>query len=333
MMNATHFSYLVSRFSVLVIDIANGAALFLLILGLNRLFATNESDISTVLSILATLVGMSSFWQYGDMLITQKAQTKTQAKANANAASSNIKRKTAIVINLTLISAVLILWLWLLDYDSDNNFRSAGQAVEENRLGDALTLYQKSLFQQPDRFGVHFELASLYERISQFDKAKQHYWLAIYAQNTHFRAYNNLARIFIKEGESRRSAYYDSLELLDKALEDNSNTKQNYQQSRQERAGIIYKNIAWNYLKLNDHLRAERNIALSLKQFSLAGRLQQHPEAYCLYAIIVHGSDSTTKKSLGSQFVKSCHYTRSNTQFGGMERALEQQAKALYPHQ
>jgi hypothetical protein len=142
----------------------------------------------------------------------------------------------------------------------------------EGRLTDAIQKYQRSIsLGEPHVAWAHFNLGDAYESVLEYDKAMTEYKSAILTDNTHYFAYNNLARLYIVV----RGDHAGALKLIDRAL------TLEIKGPSDERSYVeyaLYKNRGWAYLGLKNYKQAKDDLQQALR---LNG---EGAEAYCLLA-------------------------------------------------
>ncbi len=85
--------------------------------------------------------------------------------------------------------------------------------VEQDTAG-AIAAYEYAMRLDPDRFRVHHNLGYAYEKLLANDKAREAYGRALAADSWQYEAYNNLARLLIRD----RRDFSGAIGLVDQAL-------------------------------------------------------------------------------------------------------------------
>jgi tetratricopeptide (TPR) repeat protein len=111
-----------------------------------------------------------------------------------------------------LILFGFLLGFWFLIPNISEIYNQQGlQSAKRGYLGTAQENYQRSIALNPDNVYAHYNLGSLYEDLQEFDKAKTEYLIAV--QGNVPEAYNNLARLFIREKK-----YPEAVSLIQRGL-------------------------------------------------------------------------------------------------------------------
>ena len=157
--------------------------------------------------------------------------------------------------------------------DQGVDLRNAGQ------LSMAIENFQRAINLKPDDAIAHFNLASAYETVLDYDKAESEYRAAIQWDENLCAAYSKLAHLYIL----RRQDYVSALKLLDTGLNKIEAQRPGSGLSVEDWKRIkfsLLKNQAWAYLGLQHLVQAEDALteALELRKDGAA--------AYCLQAKI-----------------------------------------------
>lgn len=317
-MDASIKQYVISRALIVLVIIGNALALFFLMLVTHRLVGHSAGDLSATTSIIVGIAGTFAFMKHAKFIVRG---SNSEIRPNVFT-----RRKIALALNVLFVIGVFVLWQTL-SYASGRSFRLGESAYEKGHYAAAINKYERALYQNPNHSGVNIALANLYEHISQYEKAKEHYWLSVYSENSPFTAYNNLARLYIREGEVRPSAYDDALGLLELALQDNIDGTLDHSQSLAERQGVIYKNMAWANLRLGLYNTAQTNINDAYEMFLSSGKITDYPELACLQAIVLARLHNIQK---GRRAAKNCRTATNGLALASMERALAREAYELF---
>jgi len=137
------------------------------------------------------------------------------------------------------------------------------------RMPRAQDSYQRAINLYPDYTAAHYNLATAYEDVLEYDKALVEYQTAIRRDPQLYAAYNNLARLYIL----RRADYASALTLLNIAL--NSQADVTQQPAVQY---ALLKNRSWAYMGLKLYALAESDLRRAL------GLRPEGAAAHCLLA-------------------------------------------------
>jgi tetratricopeptide (TPR) repeat protein len=141
--------------------------------------------------------------------------------------------------------------------------REGGKSLEQNKMAEALSSFQRAVSLDPENYEAQYNLAHSYERVFDYDKAITGYQKTVELKPDFNDAYNNLAHSYIMY----RSDYKRALDVLSNLLASpikNDETKY-----------AAYKNRGWAFLGLQQFKLAE-------KDFRLAIEVQDFAEAHCM---------------------------------------------------
>ena len=113
------------------------------------------------------------------------------------------REEMKLVITLGILGTLCVVWLQLPEF-SKLESRSGVKSYQAGKLGDAEQSFQKAIALDSDNADAHYNLGSLYDHLEQPDKAKKEYLIAISANVPD--AYNNLARLYLREKEYSQAA-------------------------------------------------------------------------------------------------------------------------------
>ena len=144
----------------------------------------------------------------------------------------------------------------------------------DGKVTSAIGSYQRAISLNPDYAQAHYNLATAYEEVLDYDQALSEYQTALRADPQLFLAYNNLARVYML----RRDDFSSALALLDAALE----IKLNLDKPQETLVKYsLYKNRGWANLGLK---------YLGLAEADLRQALAFRPDgaaAHCLLAQVL----------------------------------------------
>lgn len=212
-----------------------------------------------VQSLLVLLIG-SSFTAVGN-------RWSRRALRAIGVGSHRFQEGKAVVALLLTIALGLGSWnLWRLSgfyYQSALSHHASGQVTR------ALEDFGRAVNLDPGSSAAHYQLAIALEDSLDYDRAVTEYQRALLADGMFVPAYNNLARLLMRQ----RGDFAAALRLLDQAL-----AREPVEPSLRY---SIHKNRGWAYLGLNAPALAERDLrqALSLRPTGAA--------AHCLIAQVL----------------------------------------------
>ncbi|NEQ18468.1 MAG: tetratricopeptide repeat protein [Moorea sp. SIO3E2] len=178
---------------------------------------------------------------------------------------------------LALLLVFLGFWYSLPKISAIYDQRGLGH-YRAGELSSAEADYHRAIALDPDNANAHYNLAIVYEDWLQLKKSKQEYQLAVSAKMP--RAYNNLARLYIREGD-----YPKAVSLVVEGLK--LTTEQSvYPEDKYN----FYKNLGWVRFKQNRD--DEAKIALKkginiAKNPDVANYLPNRASASCILAQVL----------------------------------------------
>jgi tetratricopeptide (TPR) repeat protein len=113
------------------------------------------------------------------------------------------REEMKLVITLGVLGGLCVLWLQLPEF-SKLESRSGLKSYQDGKLGDAEQSFQKAIALDAENVDAHYNLGALYDHLEQPEKAKKEYLIAIAGKLPD--AYNNLARLYIKEKKYPQAA-------------------------------------------------------------------------------------------------------------------------------
>ena len=208
----------------------------------------------------------------------------------------------------SLLMTGLLLGIWLkLPSISDGYKREGKQLQARQKIALAEEKYLKAIELDPDNLDAHYKLATLYEELQDFDKAKKQYLIA--AKGGYLDAYNNLAYWYIRENKND-----EAVELLNQGLKILAKKESNFEQltvteklNFQTQKYSLYKNLGWarfNQERDEDaipYLRTAINIA---KEPKYQKYIRNPGAAFCLYAQVLQKEDK--QFSQAKQYWQQC---------------------------
>lgn len=260
----------------------NFALLLSFALGLHRLFAYDNNDLSVGMSLFASFIGFAALKQHSSLLVFG---------SHVDFLVEIVKKRVVIVVvNLACLLFVAVLWLFIIPYASEANFKQGKIAYVNEQYALALRLYGKSLFQQPHLANRHLAIARVYEALTSRAKAIEHYELGMVTEDQTYTAYNNLARLYIAEDRPQKALTLLMI-VMPKIEVDTA-----HGQHLEELKGVVYKNMAWAALHLGlyeDALEYVNSAHAHLAK--IPDTVEKYPAVYCLYTLISKPLNITAK--------------------------------------
>src|SRR6266508_2037313 len=235
-----------------------------------------------VQSLLVLIIG-SSFTAVGNRWARRTLRT-------IGVGSQRFQEGKAAVTLLLTIALALGSWnLWRLSgfyYQSALAHQASGQVTR------ALEDFGRAVNLDPGWSAAHYQLAIALEDSLDYDRAVTEYQRALLADVSFVPAYNNLARLLMRE----RGDYAAALRLVDQALA--------REPAEPTLRYSIYKNRGWAYVGLNAPALAERDLrqALSLRPVGAA--------AHCLLGQVLEQTGRA--ESAQSEWEDCLRYERAD---------------------
>lgn len=187
---------------------------------------------------------------------------------------------------LVLFIALCLAWLHLPEFSKDYN-RSGIENYRQGKLGAAEQDFLKAIALDADNAKAHYNLGSLYDQLQQFDAATKEYLIAIARDLPD--AYNNLARLYIKDKK-----YSQAAALLNQGIEKLDQQNEIDPKVRYD----LYKNLGWVRLEQGRYREAQEflKIAIALAQEPAVAKSVNPSAAYCLLAQVLDKQKQSAKK-------------------------------------
>ena len=173
---------------------------------------------------------------------------------------------------------------------------------QKRQLDSALSHYQTALSLRPDYPEAHFHSALVYEDLQQYDQAKENYQIVVQSNSgdvplaVWLSAHNNLARLYLLEGNNR-----DAAPLLLKAQQDVDADRADTDAEIADVNYNLLKNLGW--VRLNQQRYREAEVTLEEAILFDQEVLQTAPfvdsvyadraAAYCLLAQVADAQQRT----------------------------------------
>lgn len=132
---------------------------------------------------------------------------------------------------------LFILWINLPRFSQSYSYDGIINYTQ-GKIGNAEQSYLQAISIDPENLDAHFNLGNVYEDLRELDKAKKHYAIAVRGKIPD--AYNNLARLYIKDSKSKQ--YTEAAALLNTGLE-----LAREQQSNPEVKYSLFKNLGSDF--------------------------------------------------------------------------------------
>lgn len=185
---------------------------------------------------------------------------------------------------------IFLILVWISQPAISEKYKHSGKTHQTNQnLIVAEQNYLKAIAFDSENYDAHYKLATLYEELQEFDKAKKEYLIAI--KDSHLPAYNNLAYWYI-----RQEKFLDAIALLEKSWvlvrerEELENFEQLTPEEKLEFRVLKYnlaKNRGWAMLEAGQYEDAQDYLeaAIGLANSSEVKPYVKNPgAAHCLYA-------------------------------------------------
>lgn len=121
----------------------------------------------------------------------------------ARGISKHHHEEAKLATHLALLGFLFTVWLLLPKLSEYYNSQGL-QRYAEGKLITARQDYQRAISIYPDNQDAHYNLGNLYEELQEFDNARKEYLIAVQGQSPE--AYNNLARLYIREQKYSQAA-------------------------------------------------------------------------------------------------------------------------------
>jgi tetratricopeptide (TPR) repeat protein len=182
-----------------------------------------------------------------------------------------------LTMTLLLSIALCLTWLHLPNFSKGYNY-SGIQNYRKGNLGEAEKNFLRAISLDADNFDAHYNLGSLYDRLQQFDAATKEYLIAIAGGLPD--AYNNLARLYIKDKK-----YDQAAALLSQGIEQLDSIEFVDPKVRYD----LYKNFGWVRLEQKRYEEAKEflQIGIVLAQDPETAMSVNPSAAYCLLAQVL----------------------------------------------
>jgi tetratricopeptide (TPR) repeat protein len=196
---------------------------------------------------------------------------------------SQWREEVKLLLTLMMVGILVWTWLQLPEFSkAQNRSGKAKYAEGKGQIGEAEQDFLKAIALDSDNANAHYNLGDLHDRLEQSDKAKKEYLIAIAGDFPD--AYNNLARLYIKEQKYAQAAalLWQGMGLLKE------------RQDRQEKIDPkvqydLHKNLGWVRLEQKRYDEAEDFLmtAVALGSSPEAVKFVNPSSAHCLLAQVL----------------------------------------------
>ncbi|NEP05442.1 MAG: hypothetical protein F6K34_11810, partial [Okeania sp. SIO4D6] len=200
----------------------------------------------------------------------------------------------------SLLMTGLLLGIWLNLPSISNRYKSAGQKLQDQeKLASAEEKYLQAIKLDGDNLDARYKLATVYEKLQDFDNAKKQYIIA--AKGGFLDAYNNLAYWYIQENKNGEAIVLltQALQLLEEKERSFEGLTEREKLNFWTQKYSIFKNIAWARFKQK---RYDDSVAYLLPAIAIAknSKYQEHirnPGAvFCIYSQVLLRTDKSSSK-------------------------------------
>lgn len=248
-------------------------AIKLLLLGVN---------FTLIVTIATRFLAGGSGWQeialivfstFISLLQTQNAFTQSRQKVFVKLMNlfkvkehwyEEIQLFTTIIVFIILLTITLNFPLFSEFYKQQGEtlqFPKNNQELPQLSLAEGK--YLKAIEFDSDNLDAYYQLATLYEELQEFDKAKKHYLIA--TKGGFLDAYNNLSYLYIRENKASEAVELLEIakSLLAKKDQEIEQLTENEKLNLQVQKYSIYKNLGWARLKQNRNQDALINLTIA----------------------------------------------------------------------
>jgi len=185
----------------------------------------------------------------------------------------------------------LLLAIWFNLPTISDRYQVTGQQLQKKqKLASAEAEYLKAIKLNSDNLDAHYNLATLYQELQDFEGAKKQYIIA--AKGGNIDAYNNLAYLYLQKGQNE-----EAVKLLNQSLTFLAKKESNFERltdseklNLQAQKYSLYKNLGWARFKQK---RDEDAIIYLLPAINIAKdpKYQKHIQnpgaVFCIYAKVL----------------------------------------------
>jgi len=230
------------------------------ILEVVRRFLSTGADIPSIVlqGLLALLVGSTII-----QLVGQAARATTQNGGGKS--QPHHKSRILLLAALAFVTVSFAVGIEAFRSKAVAHFSNDGVFYkQQGQLTAAIQNYQRAISLKPDDSLAHYNLASVYETVLEYDKAEAEFQVAMTCNDQYSLAYDRLARLHIL----RRSDYVGALSLLKVGLEKLDQNKEENLLAQQDYLDIRFamlRNRAWAYFGLGYFNQAANDLSAALE--------------------------------------------------------------------
>lgn len=224
----------------------------------------------------------------------------------------NLSRRTLAVAAVALM-ALAALMEWARPHAAHIYNDQGAELYEKKQLTDAAQKYRRAISLEPAYALAHYNMGNVYEDVLDYDKAMAEYESAIMADQSFYRPYNNLARLYI----IHRDQPLKALELVDKALLLKVDPKDDASEIRYR----LYKNRGWANLGLKNYQQAKADLERALEV------TPNGADANCLMAQVLDAQKDQAAAGQWTLCKALAEQQPESTEVDWAGRALEQTMK------
>jgi tetratricopeptide (TPR) repeat protein len=184
-------------------------------------------------------------------------------------------------LTLAMLGLLCFLWLQLPEFSKAESNRGM-KSYQAGKLGDAEQSFQKAIALDGENVDAHYNLGALYDYLEQPDKAKKEYLIAIAGNLPD--AYNNLARLYLKE-----KRYAEAAALLNEGIRKVADREDKQEKVDPMVSYSLRKNLGWVRLEQKQYDDAKDLLmeAIGLSKQPEAVKFVNPSSAHCLLAQVL----------------------------------------------
>ncbi len=197
---------------------------------------------------------------------------------------------------------LFIFWVQLPRISDSYSLRGLAY-YREGAFSSAEKSYQRAIALNPDNVNAHYNLGRIYEDWSRFDEAKQEYQVAVVGDN--FRAYNNLARLYILDKNYR--AAVNLLLQQEELVKQQLSLPKDQQLIFKEDQYNLAKNLGWARFEQNRYPEAEAALQQAIaiaKDPEVSRYLPNRASAHCILAQVLERQGKANNEEISQ--LKQC---------------------------